>query len=274
MAVTTVRVPSSVCLERPFMPARPDFDMARAWDRASAVYLARRDAACTTVTYGALAPSEAELHLLGDLRGRRVLDLGCGGGHNAVACARAGASVTGLDVSAAQLAHARNLASRHGVPVTWLQAGAADAGHLLAPGWDLILAIHSLPYVQDLAAALAACRLLLAPSGRLVISLDHPIRDCFLDEEEGDLSGFPVRDYFDRSPVAWRFAADLPMQAAHLPVSDWYQSLHEANLGVIEMLEPPVPPDLRDGLWPLDSPLAPLRTLPHTLILVATPSRA
>lgn len=246
--------------------------MARAWDRASAVYLARRDRSCDTMTYGALAPGEAELKLLGDLRGRRVLDIGCGGGHNAVACARAGAEVTGLDVSAAQLAHARQLAARHAVDITWLQADAAAADQPVAPGWDLILAIHSLSYVQDLAAVLAACRRLLAADGRLVISLDHPLRDCFLDEDDGDLSAFPVRDYFDRSPVMWRFAADLPMQTAHLPISGWFQCLHEARLVITQMLEPPVPPDVRDDLWPLDSPLAPLRALPHTLILVAAPA--
>lgn len=196
--------------------------MARAWERASAAYLTRRDTTCDTVTYGALAPDEADLRLLGDLHGRRVLDIGCGGGHNTVACARAGAEVTGLDLSAAQLAHARQLAARHAVDITWLQADAAQADQVVAPGWGLILAIHSLPYVQDLSAALTACRRLLAPDGRLVISLDHPLRDCFLDEDDGDLSAFPVRDYFDRSPVAWRFAADLPMQAAHLPISSWF----------------------------------------------------
>lgn len=256
------------------MPAPSDFDMARAWDRASAAYLARRDTACNTVTYGALAPSEAELHLLGDLHGQRVLDVGCGGGHNAIACALAGAAVTGMDISMAQLAHARALAERNGVAVTWIQAGADEADQVVAPGWDLILAIHSLPYVRELTAALTACRRLLAPNGRLVISLDHPIRDCFLDETDGDLSGFPVRDYFDRAPVAWRFAADLPMQTAHLPISDWFQSLHEVDFALTRMLEPPVPPAICDDLWPLDSPLAPLRTLPHTLILVATPSPA
>lgn len=247
------------------------FDMARAWDRASAVYLARRDAPCDSLTYGSLAPSEAELRLLGDLRGRRVLDIGCGGGHNAIACARAGAIVAALDISAAQLAYARQLAARYAVDVTWLHAGAAAADQVVAPGCDLILAIHSLPYVQDLSAALAACRRLLAADGRLVISLDHPLRDCFVDEDDGDLSGFPVRDYFDRSPLAWRFAADLPMQAAHLPLSGWFQCLHEANLAITALVEPPVPHDVQDELWPLDSPLAPLRALPHTLILVAAP---
>ncbi len=41
-----------------------------------------------TVTYGADVPAEHELHLLGSVAGKRILDLGCGGGHNAIALAR------------------------------------------------------------------------------------------------------------------------------------------------------------------------------------------
>lgn len=253
------------------MALHSNFDQTRAWDRAGSHYQAQRDPSWQTVTYGALAPSEADIRLLGDLRGRHVLDLGCGGGQNALACARAGANVTALDSSEVQLAYGRALADQHGLPVTWLHADAALAGQLLSPGFDLILAVHSLAYVQDIAATLAACRHLLRAAGRLVISLDHPLRDCFLDETDGDLSGFPIRDYFDPAPVAWRFAPDLPMQTHHRPLSEWFSLLRQAQLRIDTLLEPPLPPGLCDKLWPLDSPLAPLRAIPHTLIFIAIP---
>src|SRR5690606_13829436 len=142
---------------------------------------------------------------------------------------------------------------------------------LVTPSWDLILAIHTLPYMQEIGAVLSACSRLLARGGRLVISLDHTIRDCFLDETDGDLSGFPIRDYFDPSPVRWQFAEDMPMQAIHLLLSRWFSLLHEAGLALTDMREPPVPAPTLDDLWPTDSALASLRALPHTLILVATP---
>ena len=77
--------------------------MQKAWDRASKVYLERRGHDVQTVSYGNLAPDEDALGLLGDLQGKRILDVGCGGGQNAVACALAGATVVGVDLSIAQL---------------------------------------------------------------------------------------------------------------------------------------------------------------------------
>lgn len=45
-------------------------------------------------------PLEYAYHLLGDVRGKTVLDLGCGGGENTVLLARRGARVLGVDISA------------------------------------------------------------------------------------------------------------------------------------------------------------------------------
>ncbi|MCS7044797.1 MAG: methyltransferase domain-containing protein [Gemmataceae bacterium] len=61
---------------------------------------------------------------LGDVRGRRVLDLGCGHGMAAVVLARRGAQVTGLDLSAGYLAEAQRRAVANGVAVSWLVADA------------------------------------------------------------------------------------------------------------------------------------------------------
>jgi SAM-dependent methyltransferase len=51
-------------------------------------------------------PTERELRLLGELRGKRVLDLGCGTGSAAITFAHEGAMVIALDGSDARLAHA------------------------------------------------------------------------------------------------------------------------------------------------------------------------
>src|SRR5690606_24281375 len=70
-------------------------DAAATWDRISAWY--QREARSTTdaVQYLDSGPTDSELRLCGDVSGRRVLDLGCGGGQNAIAFARAGARVIG-----------------------------------------------------------------------------------------------------------------------------------------------------------------------------------
>jgi SAM-dependent methyltransferase len=248
--------------------------MHAAWNQAAAVYQERRTLSSDVVSYGALAPTEAQLALLGDLPGKYVLDLGCGGGHNAVACARAGATVTAVDFSPNQLAFARSLADTAGVDIHFLEADIAAIDPiatlaLMDAGFDLILAVHVLSYVDDLASCLAACARLLRPGGRMIISLDHPIRACFFDPNEHELVGYPARNYFDDTPLAWSFSSDIPMYSYYRPLAQWFSSLHEAELRVVKLLELPAVPELLDELWPEDSPLAPLRLLPHTAILVA-----
>ena len=53
----------------------------------------------------------------GDVRGKRVLDYGCGAAEGGVFLAKQGARVVGIDVSAGMLAAAQRLAARHGVEI-------------------------------------------------------------------------------------------------------------------------------------------------------------
>ncbi len=245
------------------------FSMQAAWDRASATYLERRGNDVAAIRYGNLAPSDDELGLLGNMRGLRVLDIGCGGGQSAVACALAGAEVVGVDLSAMQLAAAQALARQHGVAVDWRHVDGMNLGGMQGELFDLILTLQVLPYMDAPAAMLHASNRLLRPGGRLIISIDHPLRNCFYDAEMEELSPYPVRSYDDASPLLWNFAAGIPMQMYHYPLGKWLAWVVEAGLQVLQVVEASAPPDICDELWPEDSPLAPLRNIPHTAIIVA-----
>lgn len=73
----------------------------------------------------------AGLAALGPVAGLSVLDLGCGPGASSLALARAGAAVTGLDVSADLLAVARARAAAAGFAIPFVEA---DAGEAPPPG--------------------------------------------------------------------------------------------------------------------------------------------
>src|SRR6266481_763873 len=62
-----------------------------------------------------LSPKEYCFRLLGDLRGKNILDVGCGEGEDAMILAMLGAQVTGLDVSPGAIALARQRAALNGV---------------------------------------------------------------------------------------------------------------------------------------------------------------
>jgi 2-polyprenyl-3-methyl-5-hydroxy-6-metoxy-1,4-benzoquinol methylase len=67
-----------------------------------------------------LYSKEACMRLLGDPRGKRILDVGCGDGENSVLLAKLGARVTGLDVSPGAIEMARRRAALNGVEVDFV----------------------------------------------------------------------------------------------------------------------------------------------------------
>lgn len=109
---------------------------------------------------------------LGDLRGQRVLDLGCGDGWFSAMAHAAGAAVTGIDGAPRLLEIARQ---QHPALefIEW------DLAHGLPPTlgeFDLIVSTMVLMDIPDLSTLFADLRLALTPKGRLVFTILHP---CF-----------------------------------------------------------------------------------------------
>jgi ubiquinone/menaquinone biosynthesis C-methylase UbiE len=111
--------------------------------------------------------------LMPDLQGKRVLDLGCGFGWFCRWARQAGAAgILGLDVSENMLARAR--ATDPDAAVTYARA---DLETLDLPPASVDLAYSSLAlhYIADLEGLVAQIHRALAPGGRLVASVEHPI---------------------------------------------------------------------------------------------------
>jgi ubiquinone/menaquinone biosynthesis C-methylase UbiE len=249
-------------------------DMRAVWDRLSPIYQAHHEFSTTDVHYGPWAPLERDLQLLGEVRGKRVLDLGCGGGQCSIALAREGATVTGIDISEAQLVYARQLAEQEAVAVQFVRGSAEDLSALAVGAYDLVFSANTLGYVADAGACLAECCRILAPRGRIVLSLDHPLRNCFFESGAGgqddEPSITPARSYYETGPQRWRWGSTgVVVQTYHRTIGQWTDLLAAAGLQLQRIAEPPPPLELLDDLWPQDSALAPLRLIPHVAIFVA-----
>lgn len=144
------------------------------WNTISASYQAERRISIDDVHYGPMAPGERELGLLGDIADKKVLEVGCGGGQNAIALARWGATCTGVDPSSAQLAHARKLADTHGVKVHFVTGVAEDLTGFPSGAFDIVLSSYAFDYVSDLRGAYAEAWRVLRPEGLFVFCLSHP----------------------------------------------------------------------------------------------------
>jgi ubiquinone biosynthesis O-methyltransferase len=108
------------------------------------------------------------LELVGDVRGRRVLDVGCGDGELALELAMRGAIVTGIDASAAMIEAAKDRARRHNADITF-QVALAEHLPFPAEQFDLVTAITILCFVDNAAPVFREIARVLRPGGRLVI---------------------------------------------------------------------------------------------------------
>lgn len=192
------------------------------------------------------------LELLGDVSGRRVLDLGCGAGQLAFYLADAGAAeVIGidasermLDVARAQWAHPR---------VSYRRESMEDAG--FSPGaFDLVVSSLALHYVRDYASLVRHIAHWLTPGGLLVFSTEHPIytarssADGWVISAQGTRIAWALDDYTEEGLREHRWFVD-GVRRYHRTLSTLLNGLIDAGL-VIERVVESTPSDA----WLLDRP--------------------
>ncbi|WP_227982605.1 class I SAM-dependent methyltransferase [Nocardia spumae] len=216
----------------PTDPARPN-----AYDSFAEGYTAENE----TSLHNAYYNRPAMLELIGDVTGRRILDVGCGSGPLFAALRERGAIVTGIDASGGMLAQARR---RLGADADLRVVDLADPLPFPDCAFDDVVASLVLHYLQDWGPTLAELRRVLTPGGRLVVSVEHPFAN-FLGQR---LAGEETNYFQTRHRTEeWTMGG----QTARL--SFWDRPLHAMTdaftvagfrIGVIS--EPPALPAARD----------------------------
>lgn len=115
---------------------------------------------------------EYAFHLLGDIRGKTVLDLGCGTGENLVPLAKRGANVIGIDISPDLIELAHRRMSSYGLAAT-IRQGSAYATELADESVDIVFSMALLHHL-DLPIVRKEIYRILRPGGRLI--LREPVR--------------------------------------------------------------------------------------------------
>ena len=237
-------------------------DIVTAWDRHSAAYQDAAKLSTSVAHYGPDIATEADLRLLGDLKGKKVLELGCGGAQCSIAFAKQGATAIGVDFSSTQLAHARRLCERDEVRVELRQGDLADLAFLRADSIDLVFSAYAFGYVEDLNRVFRQVHRVLKVGAPLVFSLTHPAYDMVDDDAEPAL--LVRRSYFDRAPIDFEWGG-IPFTAYHHTFAELYMGLARASYKVDLIVEPePLPGGPRSHAW-----RETYHYLPRTLIVRA-----
>lgn len=108
--------------------------------------------------------------LSGGLAGKRVADVGCGGGILAESMALQGAQVTGIDMAEKALKVAKLHQLESGVQVDYRQITAEDLAREQPAAFDVVTCMEMLEHVPDPVSVLEACRRMVKPDGWVFLS--------------------------------------------------------------------------------------------------------
>ena len=200
---------------------------------------------------------EDELRLLGDLAGRRVLEIGAGAGQCARWVSAAGAQVVATDLSAGMVRQGLDLnrtVTPPAEPVPFAQCDAVELPFADGSFDTVFTAYGAVPFVADTARLMREVARVLRPGGRFVFSTTHPFRWAFPDDPgAGGLT--LTQSYFDRTPYV---EADSDGEATyvehHRTVGDRVRELVAAGLVLVDLVEPEWP-ERNQAAWGGWSPL-------------------
>ncbi|TMK21380.1 MAG: class I SAM-dependent methyltransferase, partial [Actinobacteria bacterium] len=177
---------------------------------------------------------EDELNVLGDVRGKRILEVGCGAAQFGIELAKRGARVTGMDLSAEQLRHARTNIKGAGVAYKLVRGNAEDLSRFRGGTFDLVVSDFAAGFM-DIDRLLPEVRRVLKSGGFCAFSWASPIIDCMTFGGSTPLYAF-VRSYFDREPFVE--GGKDPTFEYKRTYGDWVRSFARAGMVLEDLVEP------------------------------------
>jgi ubiquinone/menaquinone biosynthesis C-methylase UbiE/8-oxo-dGTP pyrophosphatase MutT (NUDIX family) len=248
--------------------SEPAPDNRAGWDAIAGAYQTeRRGDRFGTKLMWSWRASEDELRVLGDVRGKRAVVLGCGGGQDVVALVKMGAVAIGIDYSARQLEYARKYAGRNAADnASFIECGIEDLSRFDDASFDLALSIFVLDYVERIEQVLNEAARVLRPGGVLAMAVKHPLG---ARTDGGPPYTIWTSYWTAHADWPWEFkdGTSAPLRRYYHTISHWFELLTAAGFTVERVIEPREdelergPDDALDNTW--------LGLMPYTLIMKA-----
>jgi SAM-dependent methyltransferase len=186
------------------------------------------------VQWGIWDVPETEVHVLPDVGGRDVLELGCGTGYISSWLARLGARAVGLDPTWAQLENARTFQREFGVEFG-IVAAAAESSPFKDESFDVVISEYGASIWSDPYRWIPEASRLLRPGGELIFLVNGTLLMLCMDEdEEVPATARMQRAYFGMHRFEWPGEEGVEF---HLQFGAMIRLLRENGFDVDDLIE-------------------------------------
>jgi ubiquinone/menaquinone biosynthesis C-methylase UbiE len=220
-------------------------DIQQGWDNGAekwdATYSKYGDSYRRNIFNPALFP------LIGNVKGKRILDAGCGTGYLSRLLAEKGAKVAGIDLSQKFIEIAKDYEKKRPLGIRYEQANIANLSRFPSAYFDLVVSVYVLCDARDCKKAIQEIARVLKTKGRFILLIEHP---CFSWHAGGwervpkdsqrteDCKYFKVDNYFRRGTLQSQWG-ELPILLSfHRTLSDYFSYLIESGFQVRNLIEP------------------------------------
>lgn len=221
-------------------------DIARYWDKNAEIWTCevrkRKD------IYREYFNNPAFLKFIGKIKGKKVLDAGCGEGYNTRIFAKMGAKVIGIDISKKLIDYAIKEEERNPLGIRYYVSSFTNLKIFKNNYFDLVISTMAMMDSPNFDKAVSEIYRVLRPGGEFIFSILHP---CFITKgfewvKVGGEERLTVSRYFDEKPriEEWRFhrasikTPPFRLPAFYLPLSKIFKILIKTGFILKDIEEP------------------------------------
>ncbi|MBI5032528.1 MAG: class I SAM-dependent methyltransferase [Chloroflexi bacterium] len=148
----------------------------KGWDKIASLFYG----GTALPRYGPLAVTEDQLHLIDDLTGKAVLEIGCGSGHSLeyLYRERNAAELWGLDLSPEQIRFSREFFDSKNIKANLVLGSMDENPGIPENHFDCVVSIYSLGWTPDLPRTFELVNCYLKSNGVFIFSWEHPAYRC------------------------------------------------------------------------------------------------
>ena len=186
--------------------------------------------------------------LLPDMRGKRVLDLGCGYGWHCKYAIEHGANhVIGVDISTKMIDKAKSI---NNDPSIDYMVQSIETCSFEPHTFDLIISSLAFHYIEAIDPLIASIASWLDQDGQLIFTVEHPIYTSnddqdWIYDDQGNILYFPVDHYFYEGIRHTHFLGE-PVTKYHRTLTTYIETLLNHGLTIEHVVEPQPPESMMD----------------------------